>query len=52
MNPTLKAPESKLSNIRRDKLLSSFAFHFDLRRYIKETGVPFAFFHRKAGGGY
>ena len=31
----LKAPGTKCLNLKYDKLLSSFAFNFKLRRYIK-----------------
>ena len=34
MKPTLKAPGSKRSKVKYDKLLSILAFNFNLRRYI------------------
>jgi hypothetical protein len=34
MKPILKAPRAKRLKLRFDKLLSSFAFNFNLRRYI------------------
>jgi len=33
--PTLKAPGTKRLKLKHDKLVSSFAFIFNLRRYIK-----------------
>jgi len=33
MTPTLKAPGSKRSKLKDDKLLSNFALNFNLRRY-------------------
>jgi hypothetical protein len=36
MKPMLKAPESKLLKLKYDKLLSSFAFKFKLRRYNQD----------------
>ena len=33
MKPTLKAPGTKLLTLKHAKLLSSFAFSFNLRRY-------------------
>jgi hypothetical protein len=33
MKPTLKAPGSKRLKLKYDKMLSSFAFKFNLRRY-------------------
>jgi len=33
MKPTLKAPVPKLSKLTSDKMLSTFAFKFNLRRY-------------------
>jgi hypothetical protein len=33
IKPTLKAPGTKRFKLTHDKLLSSFAFNFDLRRY-------------------
>ena len=35
VNPTLKAPVSKRSKLKCDKLLSNVAFNFNLRRYMK-----------------
>jgi hypothetical protein len=35
MNPTLKAPGSKRLKLKYNKLLSSFAFKFNLHRYTK-----------------
>ena len=35
MTPLLKAPGIKCSNLKYGTLLSSFAFNFNLRRYIK-----------------
>ena len=35
IKPTLKAPGTKRLNLKCDELLSSFAFEFNLRRYIK-----------------
>ena len=37
MKPTLKVPESKRLKLKCDKLRSSFAFNFNLRRYITDT---------------
>jgi hypothetical protein len=37
MKPLLKAPGSKLLKLQRDKLLSSFAFNFNLRRCTTVT---------------
>ena len=34
MKPTLKAPGTKRLTLKYDKLLSSFGFNFNLRRYI------------------
>ena len=36
MKPTSKAPGTKCSNLKFDELLSSFPFHFNLRRYGAE----------------
>ena len=36
-NPTLKAPVSKHLKLKHYQLLSSFAFNFNLRRYIMVT---------------
>jgi len=33
MNPMLKAPEIKRLKLKRDEVVSSFAFKFNLRRY-------------------
>jgi len=35
MKPTLKAPGTKRLKLEHDKLLSNFAFNFNLRRYTK-----------------
>jgi len=35
--PVLKAPEHERLKLNYDDPLSNFAFHFDLRRYIKVT---------------
>jgi hypothetical protein len=35
MNPTLKPLRSKRLKLEHEKLLSNFAFKFNLRRYIK-----------------
>jgi len=35
MKPRFKAPGTKRLNLKYDELLSSFAFNFNLRRYIK-----------------
>jgi len=40
--PTLKAPATKRLKLKHDRLLSSFAFNFDLRHYISAP--------RKCGG--
>jgi hypothetical protein len=34
LKPKLKAPETKLLKLKCGKLLSSFGFNFNLRRYI------------------
>jgi len=39
--PTLKAPRTKRLKLQHDKLLSNFAFNFNLRRY-SEAGDPLA----------
>ena len=36
INPTLKPPGTKRLNLEHGKLLSKFAFNFNLRRYIEE----------------
>jgi len=36
IEPVLKAPKTKRLKLNVDELLSSFAFKFSLRRYIKE----------------
>jgi len=36
MNPVLKAPEIKRLKLEYDKLLSSFAFNFNLRRFMED----------------
>jgi len=38
LKPVLKAPCFQRLKLKYDKLLSSFAFNFDLRRYIKGGG--------------
>jgi hypothetical protein len=38
MKPTLKAPKSKLLKLENEKVLSNYAFEFNLRRYNK--GAP------------
>jgi len=40
MNPKLKAPGTERFTLRCDEPLSSFAFKFNLRRYIKVECVP------------
>jgi len=35
IKPTLKAPGSKRLKIKRDKLVSRFAFNFNMRRYTE-----------------
>ena len=35
IKPTLKAPRTKRLKLKYNKLLSSFAFNFNLRRYTK-----------------
>jgi hypothetical protein len=35
MKPTLKAPGTKLLKLQCQKLVSSFGFNFNLRRYIQ-----------------
>ena len=37
MKPTLKSPESKRSKVEHEKLLSNFAFKFNLRRYTLDN---------------
>ena len=37
---TLKAPRSKLLKLKQDKLLSNFAFNFNLRRYSETLYIP------------
>ena len=37
MKAMLKAPGTKRLKLTHDKLLSSFAFNFNLRRYIQST---------------
>ena len=37
IKPTLKAPGTKRLRLKCDKLLSHFAFNFNLRRYTKVT---------------
>ena len=39
MKPTLKAPGSKRLKLQCDKLLSSFAFDFNWRRYTLEDSI-------------
>jgi hypothetical protein len=41
MKPALKAPGTKPLKLKYDELLSSFAFNFNLRRYIKATELLF-----------
>ena len=41
MKPTLKAPGANLLTLKCDKLLSSFAFKFNLRRYNKGASKKF-----------
>ena len=36
IKPTLKVPETKRLKLKYDEPLSSFAFHFNLRRYSEE----------------
>ena len=38
IKPTLKAPGSKRLKLEHEKLLSNFAFNFNLRRYTE--GIP------------
>jgi len=38
LTPVLKAPGTKRLKLKYDKLLSSFAFNFNLRRYSKGRG--------------
>ena len=39
INSTLKAPGSKRLKLGHEKLLSNFAFKFNLRRYTKAWGM-------------
>jgi len=39
INTTLKAPRTKRLKLEYDKLLSSFAFNFNVRRYMKEPNA-------------
>jgi hypothetical protein len=40
MKPELKAPGDNCLPLKHDKLLSSFAFKFNLRRYHAEDSIP------------
>ena len=48
MKPTLKVPGTKRLNLKYDELLSSFAFNFNLRRYIKASGFSSGVTYMKA----
>jgi len=39
IKPTLAAPGTKRLKLKCDKLLSSFAFNFNLRRYVTATAI-------------
>ena len=40
MKPTVEEPGSKISKLRYDTLLTSFAFNFNLRRYDSVLASP------------
>ena len=44
IKPTLKAPGITRLKLKCDKLLSNFAFKFNLRRYIMGLGAPHGYY--------